>query len=163
MNQTGILGHITKYKPTGKSFESQYGLFHIFEVEFASGFKGSCNTKDPNGKYKAGDSVFYSSTIDPKSGENKVKILGTEAYQAKAANRSNQSNSSYNTAPASASNTSKSNSDGAAVGCALNIARDIVIHNAKITASVITVEEITTGAYSEFVKAILDVGNKFKS
>jgi hypothetical protein len=152
MNQTGILGHITKYKPTGKSFESQYGKFHIFEVEFASGFKGVCNSKDQNGKYKAGDSVFYSSTVDPKSGDNKVKILGTEAYQAKAANRSNDFASSPSAAPASASSY---NPNGAELGNARNIAAVFVTHNAKIHASIITPEEIRSGSFQDFVNAIL--------
>jgi hypothetical protein len=155
MNQTGILGHITKYEPTGGSFESQYGKFYIFNVEFASGFKGICNTKDQNGKYRAGQSVFYTSTVDSKSGENKVKILGTEAYQAKAANRANEFNSSISSQPSVLASGGSYNPNGAELGNARNIAAVFVTHNAKIHASIITPEEVRTGSFQDFVNAIL--------
>jgi len=153
------IGHIKTVAPTGDApYESNYGPLHSFNVTFSDGTKGKFNAKTPTTKWKVGDSVMYTVNKELGGGVKSVKIEPVDGWikgQGKA--------QTAHLGDAPRAHTGGSNSDGAAVGCALNIARDIVIHNAKITASVITVEEITTGAYSEFVKAILDVGNKFKS
>jgi len=84
IQQTGTLGHITAISPTGESFESQYGTMYVHNIEFASGTKGTCNSKSPLPKYKVGDSVYFTSSPDKKTGANKIKILGTETFHAKA-------------------------------------------------------------------------------
>ena len=84
IQQTGTLGHITAISPLGTSFESNYGTLYPHSIEFASGTKGTCNSKKPVSQYKPGESVYFTVSEDKKTKANLIKILGTESYQAKA-------------------------------------------------------------------------------
>ena len=154
IQQTGTLGHITAISPTGDSFESQYGTMYVHNIEFASGTKGTCNSKSPLPKYKVGDSVYFTSSPDKKTGANKIKILGTESFHAKAGIRAENYKQSEQTSFAPVSKPAY-NPDGAALGNAKNIAKDIVIHNARVQNVILKPDELENGDFQEFVRIVL--------
>jgi len=154
IQQTGTLGHITAISPLGTSFESPHGTLYPHSIEFASGTKGTCNSKKPISQYKPGDSVYFTSSPDNKTGANKIKILGTETFHAKAGIRAENYKQAEKTGFASASKPAY-NPDGAALGNAKNIAKDIVIHNARVQNVILKPDELENGDFQEFVRIVL--------
>ena len=152
IQQTGTLGHITAISPLGTSFESNYGTLYPHSIEFASGTKGTCNSKKPVSQYKPGESVYFTVSEDKKTKANLIKILGTESYQAKAGIRAENYKQAEKTGfgekPAY-------NPDGAALGNAKNIAKDIVIHNARVQNVILKPDELENGDFQEFVRIVL--------
>jgi len=152
IQQTGTLGHITAISPLGTSFESNYGTLYPHSIEFASGTKGTCNSKKPVSQYKPGDSVYFTVSEDKKTKANLIKILGTESYQAKAGIRAENYKQAEKTGFAEKP---AYNPDGAALGNAKNIAKDIVIHNARVQNVILKPDELENGDFQEFVRIVL--------
>jgi hypothetical protein len=156
IQQTGTLGHITAISPLGTSFESQYGTLYPHSIEFASGTKGTCNSKKPISQYKPGDSVYFTVSEDKKTKATLIKILGTESYQAKAGIRAENYKQAEQTVFAPIAKPAY-NSDGAALGNAKNIAKDLVIHNGRVQNIVVTPDMLENGDFKEFVRIALKV------
>ena len=152
IQQTGTLGHITAISPLGTSFESNYGTLYPHSIEFASGTKGTCNSKKPVSQYKPGDSVYFTVSEDKKTKANLIKILGTASYQAKAGIRAENYKQAEKTGFAEKP---AYNPDGAALGNAKNIAKDIVIHNARVQNVILKPDELENGDFQEFVRIVL--------
>jgi len=152
IQQTGTLGHITAISPLGTSFESNYGTLYPHSIEFASGTKGTCNSKKPVSQYKPGESVYFTVSEDKKTKANLIKILGTESYQAKAGIRAENYKQAEKTGFAEKP---AYNPDGAALGNAKNIAKDIVIHNARVQNVILKPDELENGDFQEFVRIVL--------
>jgi hypothetical protein len=156
IQQTGTLGHITAISPLGTSFESNYGTLYPHSIEFASGTKGTCNSKKPISQYKPGDSVYFTISEDKKTKANLIKILGTESYQSKANIRAENYKQAEQTVFAPIAKPAF-DPQGAALGNAKNIAKDLVIHNGRVQNIVVTPEMLENGDFKEFVRIALKV------
>jgi len=152
------ISRIVSVKATGQSFDTPNGTFYPYEVILDDGTQGEANSKTAAPKYTVGDSVCYEVTKTIR-GVKKLKLTNPEQSFKPALPRTSE-------APSPVTHTqvtnAKFNSDGMERGMCLKMAGDMVMHNYKVTNTVVDTTVVAQELY-DLAEQILAASAKLKT
>ena len=152
------ISRIVSVKATGQSFDTPNGTFYPYEVILDDGTQGEANSKTAAPKYTVGDSVCYEVTKTIR-GVKKLKLTNPEQSFKPSLPRAAE-------APSPVTHTqvtnAKFNSDGMERGMCLKMAGDMVMHNYKVTNTVVDTTVVAQELY-DLAEQILAASAKLKT